>query len=132
MRILIVEDDLISRRLLQRISESHGVCDVVVDGEEAVKAFEIAHGEKSPYDLILLDIRMPKLDGREALARIRAIEANFGIGGLERVKVIMTTAHSDPENIIGSFFDSECDAYITKPFTREALDAEMRKVSLID
>ncbi len=42
MRVLIVDDDFISRRLLQKILSAHGDCDIAVDGAEAIKAFELA------------------------------------------------------------------------------------------
>jgi two-component system chemotaxis response regulator CheY len=71
MRILIVEDDFGSRRLMQKLVSDYGQCDVVVDGEEAVEAFRLAWEENSPYDVIFLDIMLPKMDGQEALRRIR-------------------------------------------------------------
>ena len=64
MRCLIVEDDFISRRILQQLLSSHFECDVAVDGEEGVESFRLAHEEKKPYDRVFLDIMMPKLDGR--------------------------------------------------------------------
>ena len=130
MRMLIVEDDFVSRKLLYKYLEPYGEVDVAVDGEEALKAFELAIQEKTPYDIVWLDIMMPRLDGRQALKRIREIEQQLGIAGLARVKTIMTTALSDAANVVGSFFKEGCDGYITKPYTRERIAAELNKLGM--
>ncbi len=66
MRILVVEDDFISRRLLCRFLERFGECDVAINGNEAVNAVEHALQAGAHYDLICLDIMMPEMDGQEA------------------------------------------------------------------
>lgn len=131
MRILIVEDDFVSRRILLRILGCHGETDVAVDGREACAAFELALDEGRPYDLAVLDIMMPNMDGREALARMREIESARGIDGLARAKIIMATALSDSKNILGSFFEGGCDGYVVKPYDREKIEAQMEKLGLI-
>ena len=89
MRILIVEDDFVSRKLLHKLLSSYGEADIAVDGEEAVHAFEAALGAGQSYDLVVLDIMMPRLDGRAALKCIREIEERQSIKGLNRVKKII-------------------------------------------
>ncbi len=74
MKCLIVEDDFISRRILRELLGMYFDCEIAVDGEEAVTAFRLAHDSKSPYDLICMDIMMPKMDGHEALRLIRQLE----------------------------------------------------------
>ena len=130
MKILIVEDDFAARRLMQRYLSIHGDCDVAVDGNEAVAAFRQAADDKELYDLICLDIMMPNMNGREALKAIRQIETEHGIGGLDGVKVIMTTALGDSKNVTGSFSEG-CEAYIVKPVERKKLLAEIEKLGLI-
>ena len=66
MRVLIIDDDFISRRLVQRILSAYGDCEIAVDGVEAIRAFELAWDEGKPYDLICMDIVMPHIDGQEA------------------------------------------------------------------
>lgn len=66
MRILIVEDDFIGRKVLQRLLLEYGECDVAVDGVEAVKAFDLAWSAGMPYDVLFLDIMMPNMSGHDA------------------------------------------------------------------
>jgi two-component system, chemotaxis family, chemotaxis protein CheY len=130
LKILIVEDEFGSRKLLQKFLSPYGICDLAVDGEEAVEAFALALKEKEPYDLICLDIMLPKKDGQTVLKEVRKIEADAGIQGLSGVKVIMTTALNDPKNIIQAF-NSQCEAYIPKPISKQKLLEEMRGLSLL-
>ena len=81
MKILIAEDDLSSRKFLSKFLSQYGECDVTIDGIEAVEAFMIAHDIDEPYDLICLDIMMPKVDGIKALRAIRDIERQKGLEG---------------------------------------------------
>ena len=74
MKTLVVEDDLVSRQLLQTILSRYGECNVAVNGKEALSAFSLAWKALQPYDLICLDVMMPEMDGQETLRQIRKIE----------------------------------------------------------
>ena len=130
MRILITEDDFASRRMMQRYLSDYGNCDIAVDGNEAVEAFILSLEQKEPYDLIFLDIMMPRMDGRKALQSIRKIEHEHGIHHLNFVKVIMTTACEDSKNIMGAFREG-CEAYLIKPVNRKKVLKEMAKLGLV-
>lgn len=131
MRILIVEDEVTSRQLLQSMLSSYGHCDSVVDGDEAIAAFRLAHDENQPYDLILMDIMMPKINGQEALRQIRDIEKEKGIRGTKKVKAIMTTALEDQKNVIDAFYKGGAAAYLVKPIDKTKLVEEIKKLGLI-
>lgn len=130
MRVLIVEDQIASRELLGRILSPYGECDIAVDGKEAIKAFSLAWEKGQPYDLVCLDIILPEMDGREVLKAIRKKEKEMGIGGLDGVAVIMTTALADSKNIMGAFRDG-CEAYIVKPIDTRKLLRQVRDLGLI-
>lgn len=132
MKTLIAEDDYTSRKLLQRILSAYGSCDTAVDGEEAVEAVKTALADNYPYDLICLDIMMPKIDGNEALVKIREMEREKGIIGSKEVKVIMTTALGDPKNVIKAFYKGGATVYLVKPIGKQALLEELRKMGLIE
>ncbi len=131
MRILIAEDDFISRRIIKEILAPYGDCDVVVDGEEAVQAFQMALEEEKPYDVICLDIMMPKTDGHEALKRIRETEKTAGIRGSAEVKVIMVTALDDPKTVFQAFYKGGATSYIVKPIDKDKVIGEIRSLGLI-
>jgi two-component system chemotaxis response regulator CheY len=118
MRILIVEDDFISRRLLCRYLEPHGECDVAVNGSEAVQAVRQSLEAGRAYDLICLDIMMPDLDGQEALRQIRNLEREKDTGSGSRMHIIMTTALEDNDNVSQAFRE-QCDGYVTKPVDKK-------------
>jgi two-component system chemotaxis response regulator CheY len=132
MRILIVEDDLASRRLLKTLLARYGECDIAVNGEEAVESFRLALEEAAPYDLICLDIMMPVMDGQQALQRIRAMERERNIRFGKEVKVLMTTALDDVKNVNEAFFKGEATSYVTKPLDRGKIVRELQSMGLID
>ncbi len=130
MRILIVEDDFVARRMLKEILSPYGDCDIVVDGEEAAQAFRLAWEDKDPYSLICLDIMMPNVDGHQALKNIRGTEKELGIRGDSEVKVIMVTALGDPRTVIGAYKEG-ATSFIVKPIEKQKLINEIRNLGLI-
>lgn len=131
MKVLIVEDDFISRKLLQKVLSHYGECDVAVNGNEAVTAFRLSLEGDSEYDLICMDIMMPDMDGQQALKAIRAIEDERGVPDVQRVKVIMTTALDDPKNVVESLHKGGAAAYLAKPIDKARLLTEIRNLGLL-
>jgi len=129
LKILIVEDEFLSRQLLMAIVTELGKADVAVDGEEAVNAVRMSYESGSPYDVVFLDIMLPAKDGQEALKEIRSYEQERGVPASEGVKVIMTTALSDSRSIMQAF-RSQCEAYVTKPYNRKKITDELLKLGL--
>ncbi len=131
MRILIVEDDFVGRKVMQRLLREYGECDVAVDGVEAINAFDLAWEAGAPYDLLFLDIMMPNMSGLDALKLIRTKEKERGVPSAREVKVIMTSALDDVKNVTQSFFQGGATAYLVKPIEREKVLAEMHKLGAI-
>jgi two-component system, chemotaxis family, chemotaxis protein CheY len=130
MRILIVEDEFISRHLLQELLLPYGICDTAINGKEALEVFINALDSGNPYDLICLDIMMPEMDGQEVLKNIRAIEREKGILGLDGTKIIMTTALEDFGNIKSAFVE-QCEGYLVKPITKHKIIKQLKELDLI-
>ena len=95
MRILLAEDDFVTRKFMSNFLSKYGECDVTVDGLEAVDAYMMALEEGNPYDLVCLDIMMPVMDGYQALVGISNLEKERNIPEEKAVKVIMATALND-------------------------------------
>jgi two-component system chemotaxis response regulator CheY len=129
VKILVVEDELTSRELIKVILEPYGSIETAADGIEALKAYNLAL-EKEPYDLICLDIMLPKMDGQQVLKAIRKIEGDRGILGPEAAKILMISALGDFENVTEAF-SSQCTSYITKPIDADKIVAELRNLELI-
>ncbi|WP_045215128.1 response regulator [Desulfonatronovibrio magnus] len=115
MRVLIVEDQFYSRMVLKRLMKSYGECEEVTDGKAAMDAFRRAWTSQQPYDLILLDIMMPGVDGQQALRQIRDFEMSQGVERSQLVRIIMLTALGDEQNVKKAMYDGGADAYLVKP-----------------
>ena len=131
MRTLIVEDDFTNRLLLQQLLKSYGPSHIAVNGQEAVEAVRLALEANEPYDLICLDIMMPKLDGHGALKLIRALEEAKGIWSTYGAKVVMTAALGDMKNV-NAAFGNLCDAYLVKPIDKTKLLEILKQLTLIN
>jgi two-component system chemotaxis response regulator CheY len=130
MRILIAEDDLTCRLLIQQFLKDLAPPDIAVNGKEAVEAVRLAMENGTPYNLICLDIMMPEMDGHEALRQIRGLEEERGIGPRQGAKILMTTALSDIDNV-NTALTSQCDGYLTKPLQKAVLLELLRRLKVI-
>jgi len=134
MKILIVEDDFVSRKVLHKVLSQFGECDFAVDGEEALQALSSGLDSEEPYRLVCLDIMLPNIDGQEVLKRLRVMEAERGVqvGDSERsTSVIMTTSLQDPKHFMQSM-RSGCEGYVPKPIDRERLIKTLREIGLVN
>ena len=124
MKILIAEDDFMSRKLMLACLSHLGECDVAVGGREAVEAFTLAFSIRKPYDLVMLDI----MNGQEVLKRIRLLEYEQNPKG-DGVKVIMTTALKDSCNVMDAF-ENQCDGYLVKPIEFDKVHELLKSLGL--
>jgi DNA-binding response OmpR family regulator len=113
MKILIVEDDeRISDAIAEELSDRHYAVEVAYDGEEAWELLDVF-----TYDLILLDVMMPKMDGITLCQKIRAKGNSIPI-------LMLTAKDTIGDKVIG--LDAGADDYIIKPFDLEELTARIR------
>ena len=116
MRILVVEDDLKAARFLKQGLEEEGhSVDVAVDGQEGAQ-----YGHVNPYDLIVLDLQLPRKDGLELSRELRR-------EGVETPILMLTGRDSTADVVRG--FDAGADDYLTKPFAFDELLARVRALT---
>jgi PAS domain S-box-containing protein len=118
LSILVAEDNEISallmRSLLSRLGH-HAV--ITTDGEEALESWLSAESAGAPYDLVLMDIQMPKLDGIETTKQIRAREAGQRV---RRTPILALTANTLVEDRYACF-EAGMDGFLVKPLDRDKL-----------
>lgn len=121
MKVLIAEDDVISYRLLEKILAPFGACDIAPDGAEAMRLFELALQAEQPYDLVCLDIMMPKMNGQEVLKAIRRLERERELAEQNEARIFMTTALDSPQNVIEAYYRGGCSGYLVKPIKKQQI-----------
>jgi signal transduction histidine kinase/DNA-binding response OmpR family regulator len=123
LRLLLAEDTLVNQRVAVRLLETRGHHVVVANnGREAVEAFVAS--EDAPFDLVLMDVQMPEMDGFEATAAIRSHEAEQG----GHIPIVAMTAHAmrgDRERCLAKGMDG----YISKPIHADALYAAVEEMA---
>jgi signal transduction histidine kinase/CheY-like chemotaxis protein len=119
LRILLVEDNLVNQKVAVSILEKQGhMVAVVGDGQAALTALE-----EQAFDLVLMDVQMPVLDGLETTAAIRAREQTSG-GHIPIVAMTARAMKGDQEECLAAGMDG----YVSKPLKRDNLDAVLMQV----
>jgi CheY-like chemotaxis protein len=119
LKVLVAEDNTINQRIAIGLLTELGHTGVVVgDGQKALKCLA-----KLQFDVVLMDVMMPNLDGLEALATIRQQEQSSGA----HLPVIMATAHCEPGDR-ARFRQAGADGYVGKPIELQQLQAEINRV----
>ena len=131
MKILIVDDEIVSRTKLSLIMKNFGACDAVDNGKDALALFRTAHHKEEPYNLIMLDVNMPDMNGIEVLAEIREFDQDFQLAEENRAKILMVTSNRDRDRIVESI-KSGCNDYIGKPFDIGIIRERLAKLGIYE
>ena len=126
LKILLVENELTSRRTLNSFLHPIGEVDICVNGNIALTVAEKALENNQPYELIFLDIMISNLDGISILKKIRQLENQHGVKEHDKSKVIMTSANTDKDVILKAA-QAGCTSYMIKPIDKKRLYNEIRK-----
>ena len=117
LRVLVADDNATNRKVLELMLTAAGACPTSVEnGQAAVEAWRA-----TPFDVVLMDLRMPVMDG---LAAIRAMRAEEQAAGRERTPVVVLSANTAPQDVKASAA-AGADGHIGKPIRAEALFATL-------
>ena len=126
LSILVAEDNEINALLMRALLARLGHRAVIAgNGDEALQAWLAAEGAGTPYDLVLMDIQMPRLDGIETTKRIRAREA----GQDRRTPILALTANTQTEDR-SACFEAGMDGFLVKPLDREKLASALAELAI--
>ncbi|EKD81962.1 MAG: Response regulator receiver protein [uncultured bacterium] len=117
-KFLVIDDESLNCRLLREILAKIAYCDCVYNGPDALTLFSTAHSANVPYDLVLLDISMPEMDGIEVLEKMRSYEENAGVMLGCGTPILMVTAVKEH---FMTAFKKGADDYVLKPVDQDVL-----------
>jgi two-component system, chemotaxis family, chemotaxis protein CheY len=129
VRSLIIEDTAVIFRIVQHILAEFGESDIAEDGLKAIKKVKLSMNENNYYDLILLDIMIPEINGLDVLSNIRNLEKIHS--DLKPAKIIILTSLSEPKYIKAGMARG-CDSYLLKPVDKYKLIGELKKLKLTE
>jgi len=127
MKILIVDDEIVSLTKLKLIMAPFGQCQTAGNGRQALARFHDAHRNAEPFALIMLDINLPEMDGINVLVQIRQAEKDLNLPADQMAKILMATSHTDKNRIIASV-QSGCNDYISKPFDPAVIHKKLARL----
>jgi len=129
-KCLIVDDDELGREIIAHYLQEVPVVDTATGGRDAVEKFQAALASGDPYELILLDIVMPEMDGIAAGKEIRKLEKEQAMPADKQVKIVMLTALNTPQDVMQSMLSVQSSAYLVKPVEPEKVRKTVSQLGL--
>lgn len=129
MKILVAEDDMASGKFMLKLLAKYGEVVLARDGIAAVDEFVNAVNTNERFDLICMDVMMPKIDGYKALASIRDAERKLGLARDKRVKVVMVSALD--EGFDANYASDDYEEYMCKPIDIIKFDEMIKELGLV-
>jgi two-component system chemotaxis response regulator CheY len=130
VKCLIVDDDELGRELIVHYLDGVAECDMASNGALAVEMFRAAFELGSPYELIILDIVMPEMDGNMAAKEIRLIEKEWGVSINNGVTIIVLSSLNTPADVIQAYVSARSAAHLLKPVQPDKLIATLKKLGI--
>lgn len=122
MRVLVADDDEIAAEHARIVLDEAGItADICLSGEEALNMLEIRHIKQQPYNLVLLDWKMPGMDGLEAAKKIRSLYSS------ETIVIILTSFNWD--EIMDEALDIGVDSFLAKPLFASNVIGEFERIA---
>ena len=130
VKCLIVDDDALGRELLAHYLEVVADCEMAENGVKAVEMFRRSFEGGNPYDLIIMDIVMPEMDGHSAAKEIRLIEKEWAVSIKDGVNIIVISSLNTPHDIIQAYVSARSAAHLVKPVHPAKLLETLRKLGI--
>lgn len=135
MKILVVEDDPNCQRLMQLFLKPFSACDIARDGREGIERWTEARLRGEPYEVVCVDIDMPRCNGYEVIKEIRDCEIRDAALQTEpcdynvmlSCHIFVTSSRSDESDIGYTHRMGGCDAYLVKPVMLDTLRRELAR-----
>lgn len=125
MKILIAEDDLASAVYFKKVLSAYGECSVATDGLQTIEEFIRAYEAETPYNLVCLDIMLPRMDGIQVLDMIQETLGQSRKNS--ETKIIMISALNDHETV-EHVAEGGCDAFLWKPVSIERIEFVLKEL----
>ncbi len=127
MKLLIAEDLMVVQKILEKFLAPYIDIVFVKNGKEALDMYFRSLKINQPFKVIFLDLLMPIMSGYEVLKSIRQYEDEHNIPKEERVKIVVLSAVKDEDGVKKAII-AGCDGYILKPFSKERVFEELKKL----
>ena len=129
IKALIIEDEEVAREKLLMMMNKFADCSFSETGEGGLRSFSESLSSGNYFDIVLLDISLPDVNGKMVLKRIHELEQEQAVPVENKTKVVMVTASSSEEDLFGSI-QNRCDDYLLKPVTEEILKDKLKAVGV--
>ncbi len=129
LKALVVDDDEINREFLNdALALFDWSCDFAEDGEKALIAFKNSLIENTPYHLVILDIKLPCINGKLVLKIIRIFEE---LKAVEKNVIILMSSGYSEENFSQDSLLEQCNGFLQKPYNLDILKNKLTKLGFI-
>ncbi|MDD2365940.1 MAG: response regulator [Desulfuromonadaceae bacterium] len=130
IKCLIVDDDELGRELIAEYLSGIADCSMAENGLQGVDMFRTEFESGKPYDLIILDIVMPEMDGHTAAKEIRQIEKEWGVSINDGVSIIVLSSLNTPQDVIQAYMSAKSAAHLLKPVEPGRLLSTLSKLEI--
>jgi CheY-like chemotaxis protein len=127
MRILVAIADPLTREFIVSTIPIGYVLEEACDGDETIEHIMLASERLNPFDLLVLDLELAKLDGLHVLSLLRGLEEPRRLANRTRTKVLIVSGRTEGE-VIYQAHALECDGYLVKPLERKRFLAEVNRL----
>ena len=131
MKVLIVDDEDYNRKLAEAVLSPYGTSVMAEDGVEGVALFKESLISRQRFNLVLLDIMMPNMDGQQALKEMRSLERKYKVPVTDESTIFMVTAMDSPQHFMEACQYGGCSDYLVKPISVDILLGKLQEYGLI-